>query len=412
MALSLGSLWRHEGFSRLWGGETIEWLTDSITALALPTLAIKLFDAGPVETGTLWALNYLAWSFLGLYAGVMVDRWKRKPVLIWTNIVQVVALGSIPVAFLLNLLSLAQLFLVAFVMSVTGVFFAVAYQAYLPTLINREDLVEGNSKLESSASVTTIAGQGIAGPLYQLLRAYSIALDALGTLIAAIMILSIRKPEPPQPTVVAGRFWQELKTGIKVVAESPALRSLAASTSILNFGVGMFWAVFLLFMYNRLQLSPDIAGYVICVGGIGTLIGAISSPKLLKHLGLGRSLCLALLSYGVGLLAVQAAIFGPPAIMLSGIWFLASISVPIYNVNQVSFRQTIVSDLLQGRMNATMRTLGYSGAALGALVGGFVGRQLGISTAMIAGALIVLIPSLIIWLTPIGRVREIPQTVS
>ena len=410
--MSLGSLWRHEGFMRLWGGETVEWLTDNFTFLALPTIAIEIFNAGPVETGILWALNYLAWAFLGLYAGVMIDRWKRKPVLIWTNIVQVLALASIPVTYFLNCLSLAQIFLVAIVMSMTSVFFAVAYQAYLPTLINREDLIEGNSKLESSASVASVVGQGIAGPLYQLLRAYSIALDALGTLIAAVMILWIREPEPPNSPEVTRRFWQELKAGVKVVSESPVLRSLTASTSILNFGVGMFWAVFFLFMYKSLLLPPDIAGYVICVGGIGTLIGAVSSPRLLKRLGLGPLLSIALVSYGVGLLAVQASVLGPSAIMLAGIWLLTSMSVPIYNVSQVSFRQTIVSDMLQGRMNATMRTVGYSGAALGAVVGGFVGRQFGISTAMMSGALIVLISALIIWLTPIGRVRETPITVS
>lgn len=397
---------------RLWGGETVEWLTDNFTFLALPTIAIEIFNAGPVETGILWALNYLAWAFLGLYAGVMIDRWKRKPVLIWTNIVQVLALASIPVTYFLNCLSLAQIFLVAIVMSMTSVFFAVAYQAYLPTLINREDLIEGNSKLESSASVASVVGQGIAGPLYQLLRAYSIALDALGTLIAAVMILWIREPEPPNSPEVTRRFWQELKAGVKVVSESPVLRSLTASTSILNFGVGMFWAVFFLFMYKSLLLPPDIAGYVICVGGIGTLIGAVSSPRLLKRLGLGPLLSIALVSYGVGLLAVQASVLGPSAIMLAGIWLLTSMSVPIYNVSQVSFRQTIVSDMLQGRMNATMRTVGYSGAALGAVVGGFVGRQFGISTAMMSGALIVLISALIIWLTPIGRVRETPITVS
>jgi len=387
-------------------------LTDNFTFLALPTIAIEIFNAGPVETGILWALNYLAWAFLGLYAGVMIDRWKRKPVLIWTNIVQVLALASIPVTYFLNCLSLAQIFLVAIVMSMTSVFFAVAYQAYLPTLINREDLIEGNSKLESSASVASVVGQGIAGPLYQLLRAYSIALDALGTLIAAVMILWIREPEPPNSPEVTRRFWQELKAGVKVVSESPVLRSLTASTSILNFGVGMFWAVFFLFMYKSLLLPPDIAGYVICVGGIGTLIGAVSSPRLLKRLGLGPLLSIALVSYGVGLLAVQASVLGPSAIMLAGIWLLTSMSVPIYNVSQVSFRQTIVSDMLQGRMNATMRTVGYSGAALGAVVGGFVGRQFGISTAMMSGALIVLISALIIWLTPIGRVRETPITVS
>jgi MFS family permease len=405
-------LWRHRGFILLWGAETVEWLTDNITVFALPTIAIKIFNAGPVQTGFLSALDYVAFPFLGLYAGVMVDRWKRKPVLIWTNIFQVVALGSIPVAFLASQLSLWQLYLVALVMSVTSVFFAVAYQAYLPTLISREDLVEGNSKLETSSSAATVVGPAIAGGLYQLLRAFSVAVDAIGTLIAAIMIFAIRKTELPPPTSIGRRFWQELKDGVKVVVESPTLRSLATATSILNFGNMMFRGVFYLFIYERLLIPPEVAGVVLGIGGLGLLIGAMVSPILMKRLGLGASLTISLLINGVGLLAVQTSVFGPSAIMLAGLWLLTSISLPIYNINQVSFRQTIVPDLLQGRMNATMRTLGYSAAALGALVGGFVGFQFGISTAMIVGALIALIPILIIWFSPVGRLREIPQTMS
>jgi predicted MFS family arabinose efflux permease len=403
-------LWKHRDFCRLWGGETVEWFTDNITALALPTLAIKIFNAGPMETGVLRALDYVAWPILGLYAGVMVDRWRRKPVLVWTNIIQVVALGSIPAAFLLSRQSLYQLFLVALVMSITSVFFAVAYQAYLPKLIQREDLVEGNSKLETSSSAATVAGPTIAGALYQLIGPLSIAVDSFGTLVAAMMIFSIRKLEPPPPTAIGRRFSQELKAGVKVVVESPTLRSLAASTSVLNFGNSMFMAVFYLFVYERLLISPVLAGIVLGVGGIGLLVGSLVSPRLLKRLGLGTVLTLALLINGLGLLAVQASIFGPAAIMLAALWFLWSIGLPIYNINQVSFRQTIVPDAVQGRMNATMRSIGYGAVALGALVGGVVGLLYGILSAMTTGALISLIPVLVIWFGPVGRLREIPQT--
>lgn len=407
----MGGLWRHRDFGRLWAGETVEWFSGQITDLAVPTIAILILNASPFQMGVLSALGNVAFPVLGLFAGVMVDRWRRRPVLVWTNIVQVVALGSIPAAFFLGTLSIDQLFLVALIMSVTTVFFAVAYQAYLPTLIGREDLVEGNSKLETSSSAAAVAGPAIAGGMIQMAGAgLSIAADAFGTLFAAIAILSIKQPEPRPSQAPERRFWRELREGVSVITESATLRSLAASTSIFNFGNSMFIAVFFLFIYERLKISPGVAGVTLGVGSVGFLIGAVTAPKLLKRIGFGSALTIAVLINGFGLLAVQASMYGSAAVLLASLWLLTNIGLPIYNVNQVSFRQTIVPDRLQGRMNATMRAFGYGAATVGALVGGIVGSEYGILSAMTAGAVIALLPVLLICFGPLGRVHDMPQT--
>ena len=287
----MGKLWGHRDFLRLWGGETVEWVSDSITSLAVPTIAILIFNAGPFEMGLLNAFNNVGYPVLGLFAGVMVDRWHRRPVLIWTNVIQVIALGSIPAAFFLGALSLYQLFIVTLVMSVTIVFFNVAYTAYLRTLIAREDLVEGNSKLETSSSAAAVVGPPIAGGLIQILGAApSVALDALGTLFAAVAILSIKNREPPPSPSTQRDFWGELKDGVMVVTKTPTLRNLAASTSVLNIGNTMFFAVFYLFIYNQLKMTPLVAGITLGVGSIGVVVGAVTAPKLLKRMGLGSSL--------------------------------------------------------------------------------------------------------------------------
>jgi MFS family permease len=409
----VGRLWRHRDFVQLWRGETVEWVSDSITNLAVPTIAILIFNAGPLEMGLLSALGNVGYPVLGLFAGVMVDRWRRKPVLIWTNIIQAIALGSIPAAFFLGILSLYQLFIVTLVMSVTIVFFNVAYTAYLPTLIAREDLVEGNSKLETSSSAAAVVGPPIAGGLIQILGAApSIALDALSTLFAAVAILSIKKPEPPQSLSTRRHFWSEMRDGVRVVTETPTLRSLAASTSILNIGNTMFYAVFYLFIYDQLKMTPVVAGITLGVGAVGVVVGAVTAPKLLKSMGLGSSLTAALMINGLGLLAVQAAMYGPAAALLAPLWLIANIGIPIYNINQVSFRQILVADRLQGRMNATMRTFSYGAATLGALVGGIIGAQYGILTTMTTGALIAILAALIIRFGPVGRLHEMPKNVS
>lgn len=406
----MGRLWGHSDFGRLWAGETVEWLSDSITSLGVPTIAYFTFKAGPLEMGLLTALGNVAYPLLGLFAGVMLDRVRRRPVLIWTNIIQFLALGSIPTAFFLGTLSLYQLFIVTLVMSVTTVFFNIAYTSYLPTLIGREDLVEGNSKLETSSSGAAVVSPAIAGGLIKILGAApSIAVDAFGTLFAAIAILSIKKPEPAPSPDAERHFSRELHDGVRSVAESPSLRNLAAATSILNVGNGMFLAVFYLFIYDRLKISPTVAGITLAVGAIGFVIGAVAAPTLLKRMGLGAALTVALLINGVGLLAVQASMYGPAAVLLAVLWLFANIGLPIYNINQVSYRQTIVPDRLQGRMNATMRTFGYGAATLGALTGGIIGAHYGIPSTMATGAVIALVPALLIRFGPIGRLHEIPQ---
>jgi len=401
----VGRLWSHRDFCLLWAGETAEWVTDSISMLGIPTIAILLFNAGPLAMGMLNAFGNLAYPFLGLFAGVWVDRWRRKPVLVWTNIVQVIALGSIPVAFLLRILSLYQLFLVTLVMSVTIVFFDMAYTAYLPTLIVREDLVEGNAKLETSLSGSAVVGPALAGGLIQILGApLSIAADAFGTLTAAIAILSIRKPEPPPPETKRD-FRSELHAGLRSVADTPSLRTLTEANSIFNLGYNMFYAVFFLFIYNELKISPGLAGVILSVGAIGFVIGAISTPTILKRIGLKTTLVLALLINGVGLLAVPTSKYGPAPVLLSAFWLLASIGMPIYNINQVSFRQAIVSNELQGRMNATVRTFGYGAATAGALIGGILGSVYGIIPVMVGGAIITLLTVPLIHLSTLGPVN-------
>ena len=403
----MGKLWSHRDFCRLWAGETVEWVTDSISTLGIPTIAIKIFSAGPFQMGMLNSLQYLAYPVLGLFAGVLVDRWRRKPVLIWTNLLQVLALGSIPLAFLFGILSLYQLFLVTLVMSVTIVFFDMAYTAYLPTLIGREDLVEGNSKLETSASGATVVGPAIAGNLIRIVgAAQSIATDALGTLIATIAILSIRKPEPPLTPHADRHFWREMRDGLRSVADTPPLRTLVVTTSILNVGNSMFYALFLLFIYDELKISPELAGVILSIGAVGSVIGAVAAPTLLKRVGLGAALVLALLINGVGRLIVPASIYGPSSVLLSAFWLLANIGIPIYNINQFSFRQAIAPDELQGRMNATMRTFGYGAATLGALIGGILGSVYGIVPAMISGAIIALIAVPVIHFGSLGRLND------
>jgi len=394
---------------RLWMGETVEWFGGQITALALPTVAILSLNAGPFEMGLLGALNTIAYPILGLFVGVLADRWRRRPMMVWANIGQVLALGSIPLAFMFRMLSLNQLFAVALVMSVTTVFFVIAYQSYLPTLVDREDLVEGNAKLETSSSASLVFGPALGGLLIQVVgAAQSIIFDAISTLVAALAIQSIKQPEVTTSDTKRA-FFKELRAGAEVIFVNPILRTLTAASATLNLGRSMFYAVFFLFIYDQLKITPGTAGLVLGIGSTGFLIGALGAPKIVKKLGLGVTLALALFISGTGLLMVPITMYGLAAPTLAALWMLSNVGMPLYNINQVSLRQAITSNQVQGRMNATMRTITWSTWPVGALAGGILGAILGLPLTIMIAGLITTIPALFIIGSPVVKLSKIPS---
>jgi MFS family permease len=408
--LSWGRLWSHKDFMRLWTSETIGAFGRQVTALALPTVAILILNAGPFEMGILNGLEDLAFLLLGLFVGVWADRWRRRPIMVVANFGRMVAIGSIPLAFLFATLHMYMLYVVAFAVGSFTVFFDIAYQSYLPTLIERADLVEGNSKLETSQSTARVVGPAIAGILIQLAgAAIAIAADALTFLTSAMLIFSIKKHEPNPESVAERHFLVELKEGARAVFGSPILRRIAACSVMLNFGSGMFFAVFYLFAYGELKLSPGTLGVVLGVGSIGFVLGAVLAPRIVRTLGLGWTLALSIVVSGIGLTAIPLATYGPPVPILIGLWVLSNLFIPVYNINQISLRQAITSDRLQGRMNATMRTFVLGTLSLGSFLGGILGSYVGIVWTLVVGALVSTLG--VVWISSasIISLRVIPQ---
>jgi MFS family permease len=242
-----GRLWHHQDFLRLWFGDTVSQFTAQVTQLALPTAAILLLGAGPFQMGILGALQLLAFPTLGLFVGVWADRYRRRPIMIIANLGRMATLGSIPIAFTLGLLSMPLLYLVGLITGVCTVFFDVSYQSYLPVLIEKADLVEGNSKLQLSASAGQVGGQALAGFLIDLVgAARAIAVDAGGFLTSALALFSIRKQEPKPQSTADPHFFNEMKEGAKVVLGSPILRNIAGCTATSNLGSSMVFVVLLI----------------------------------------------------------------------------------------------------------------------------------------------------------------------
>lgn len=410
-----GKLWRDGEFLKLWAGQGISEIGSQVSMLALPTVAILVLGATPFQVGLLAACETLAFPVLGLVAGVYVDRLRRRPIMIACDAGRFLALASVPVAFALGELSMAQLYAVALITGVGTVFFDVSYQSYLPALIPRADLIEGNTKLQVTGSVAQMAGPALGGILIQLLGpARAVAADAASFLISVLSLVWIRRAEPaPSPASEAGRrgFFAEMWEGIQVVFGNSTLWKIAGSTSTSNLGSNILFAVFLIFVYRVLHLSPGTVGIIFAAGAVGGLIGALTGGWIPRQIGLGPTLFVTMLVSGLSMILIPLAQYGFAIPLLFASMFITSFVIPVYNINQVSLRQAIVPDRLQGRMNATVRTIIWGTNPIGAFIGGIIGSTYGIVPALYAGIAVTLLAGIWLLIGPI-HLREQPQPVS
>ncbi len=385
-------------FNWLWTGQTISLFGSAVSRLAIPTTAIFALHASSFEVGALGAATFIAFPVLGVFAGVWVDRWPRRRILIVSDIVRALALATIPLAAALHALTLTQLFAVALVTSVGSVFFDVAYQAYLPDLVAVEGLTDANARLELSNSAAQIGGNAAAGGLIAALGSpLTVAVDAASFMLSVATLLCIRRPAAPRPAgvVQTQTFRRQVRDGLNCVFSNAALLRIVACTATSNFGGSMLGAVYLVFTYRTLHLSPSVVGVILAVGNAG-FIGALVAPRIVKRFGLASTLIWSMLLAAVVQAFVPLAARGFAIPFLIAEQFVASAATPVYNIAQVSWRQSTVAAELQGRMNATVRTIAWGTLPLGAIVGGALSERIGIIPTLVVAAIVQV--SAVIWL--------------
>jgi len=413
---SFTGLWRHPEFLKLWTGQTVSLFGSQITLLALPLTAIGTLDASPTQMGLLRAASVAPFLLFGLLAGVWVDRIRRRPVLIGADLGRALVLGSIPVAALLGVLCIEQLYAVAFVTGVLTLFFDVAYQAFLPSLVRRDQLVEGNSKLQASMSVAFTGGPGLAGGLVQVFTAATaMLLDSATFLASALFLATIRTAEPlPTRGAERRRVWAEIGEGLRVVIGNPLLRAITGATATSSFFAGVAQAVYLLYATRHLRLTPELLGIVHGAIGAGAFVGALLAGWLTRRVGFGRTLICATVVAVLPWL-IQPLVGGSPrftAAVLTAAWFVGGVASPLYSINQVSLRQAITPHQLQGRVNATVRFIAWGAIPLGAVMGGVLGQAVGLRPTLMVGGMGMLLG--VPWLvcSPIRALRDAPMPAS
>lgn len=406
-----GRLWRDADFVKLWLGQFVSETGSQVSVLALPTVAILILHATPFQVGLLSALEFLAFPTLGLIAGVYADRFRRIRIMALCDVLRTLIYGSVPLAWAFGALHMEQLYVVALLAGVCTVFFDVSYQSYLPALVERKDLIEGNSKLEVTRSIAQLAGPALAGFLIQVVgAAVAVLVDAASYVVSVISLIAIRKPEPdPAASRHLRRgFWHELWEGVQVVLGNSTLWKIAGSTSTSNLGSNIFFAVFLIFTYRYLHLSPATVGLIFAAGAVGGLLGALTAGGLSNRIGLGPTLLVSVIAFGVASFAVPLAQYGFAVPILIASTAIGQFMNPVYNINQVSLRQAITPDRVQGRMNATMRTIVWGTIPVGAFIGGVLGSTIGVVPTIFIGAGIEVLAGLWILSGPV-RLRQQPE---
>jgi MFS family permease len=409
------SVLRNPDFMRLWGAETISQFGTQISLLALPLIATILLQASPLEVALLGTIEFLPFILFSLPAGAWVDRLRRRPILILGDLGRAAALATVPVAFVFDVLTIYQLYVVGFVAGTLTVLFDVAYQSYLPALVERDQLVDGNGKLEISRTLAQTAGPALGGGIVQVLTApVAIIADAISYVVSALFVIAIRKPEPvpdrhrDEHGRERGNLRSEVMDGLRYVLGNRYLRGIAASTATSNLFNQIAFATLIVYAVRELGLQPGEIGLIFGLGNAGAIVGALTASRWTAALGLGRTIVLSMALSAPGILLVALAPKEAPIPFLVAAGFLTGLSAVVYNINQVSFRQAITPTAMQGRMNATMRFIVWGTIPLGAIIGGAIATAVSLSAAIWVGAIgsfLAVVPLLI---TPVHSLVRMP----
>ncbi|MCA2225306.1 MFS transporter [Nonomuraea aurantiaca] len=355
-------------FNLYWGGQTVSLVGDRVTVFVVPTLMIFVLHASAFEVGVVAMAQYLGIPVLGPVAGVLVDRWDKRLTMLMCDVVRLVAVTAIPVAYWFGVLSTPLLFVCVALISGATIFFNVGYLVAVPTTVPEDKLVRAYSRLEGSSTVSEVAGPSIAAGLYHVLGVAALLVDAASYLVSAACFRAMR-PWGVK-AVQQGSVWSRLVLGFRLNWADPVLRRVVVAAVTLNSGGPIFVTVLPVLAYQGLGISVGVFGAAMSAGAGGAVIGALVAPKISDRLGLGRTMAWGLLLHclvGLGILAAPAL----PAAPVIGVTFgCYGFFMSCINVCSAPIRQSRMKTENQGVMHAAFRTVTWGVIPLAALVGG------------------------------------------
>jgi MFS family permease len=411
---STSPIWHNGAFLRVWSAATISIFGSLITRMALPFVAILVLHAGPFEVAVLRSLDVLAALLFGFVAGAWVDRLRRRPVMVWSDLLRALLLISVPIAFVAGVLTLVQLFAVTLVTAVLTTFFDAADNAYLPTIVPQRQLVDANGALAASGSAAEFTAFGISGFLVQALTApIAILADAVSFLLSAALLGSIRTTESdPPPVAERERLGTEIREGMAIVGRDPVLRALAIAQMSQGVLWGVFGAIYLLFAFQDLDLGPAAIGLIAGAGGFGSLLGALLAGRATRRWGIGPTAIAGMLLAGIGNAFVPLAPAGAPFVaagFLVAQQLVGDSGVTVYDITEQTVRQSTVENRLLGRASSTFRVASGAAQLVATIGAGLLAELVGLRLVATLAPIGALIGAVVLWFSPVRslRIRDI-----
>ncbi|WP_281171591.1 MFS transporter [Haloglycomyces albus] len=389
----------------------MSFLSVSLMTFIFPMVAILALGAGEFEAGLIVALEKTAFLLIGLPAGVWVDRMRRRPVLIGADLLRAALLLSIPATWAVGMLTLEQVYLVALLLGACTVFYDVAYVSFLPSIVERRLTVDANGRLEILRSGSVLLGPVTGGALVGWLGA-PLALLASGVGIGASTgwLTKINVHERTEPMNSQGMRRQVME-GPRFIWNEKVIRGTAICTGAVNFCFSGFMIMFEVRMLRDLGTAPQTMGYIVLVAGLGGVVGGLVNKHLVNLIGFGRTIfaAAACMPWAIAIVCLAGPGLSGIVIAAAGM-FLATAAIVIFNVNQVSYRQTMTPDNMLGRLTASVRMLAWGSMPAGALLAGIAGEVYGAHAIMWAAAAVALLGALPLLTTPLWKMKELPAS--
>lgn len=402
------NLWRNQDFLKLWSAQTTSVFGTQIASLAYPLTAILVLQASSVEMGILRATGSASAVLVGFFAGVIVDRVSRKPLLIFTDLGRAFLTSLIPAAAFLGVLRIEHLFIISFFAGALNITSEVAAMAFLPSVVKKENLVEGNSKFAATDSVAAIAGPGISGFLVQILTApVTIIIDAVSFVFSAFFVWTIRSPEGEKAVKEEKQsVWSEIVEGFAFVYKNPILRPLAEGIALHFLFMLAISTIFTLYAIRELRLEPLLLGVIFSAFGFGFLFGALAVKRLTNLFGQGKIMVFGALLNAFASLLIPSVSGSTTVFFLFAAHLLLAFGIQIHGINLMSLRQSITPNHLQGRMNGSFRFVNVCMMMFGALFAGLLGELIGLRATLFIGAVGMFLPFLRLFFSPIRNFTQ------
>jgi MFS family permease len=409
-------------FRLLWTGETVSTAGNAMATVGVPLLAVTVLRASTFAVAALTAAAYLPWLVIGLPAGAWVDRLPPRPLMITCDALSALLFASLPIAAWTGTLSAPLVVVVALLAGAVNVIFATAYQVYLPSLVTRDELVEGNAKLQAGLSVASIAGRGAVGLAQAVGAAPALLFNAGSFLVSAACLLRIRPAAPvPTPSRVPaaalpapeprGRSTvrAEVAEGVRWVARDPYFRPLTLYAALSNLAYSGNLALVVVFLVRVVGLGSLAVGLVTAAGGLGGLAGALIAGRLARRFGSARTLLLASLGSGLFSLLIPLTAPGPRLACYVAGSAVVSGGIIVSNVIAASFRQEYCPPPMLGRATASMRLVAFGAVPLGALLAGALGTALGVRNGLWADLALYAASGSLLLTRRIRTTRDLPR---